>query len=293
MGPKRGRGDATAGQPGDGDPASECQQGPPAAYPGPVPEPDLAPGPPAAGAGAGAGATAVPLVEPRWGIGDAIAGWLMAQFGGLVMFSLVAGVSGKEFDDWSLGLVALAQTGLWAGLLGAPYLAGRLKGNGMVRDFGLREAPRDVLPDVLNGGFWGLFSQWVLIPLLYVPVLLLTDLDSDDLSEAARELTDRASGPFSVVMLVLIVGIGAPIFEELFYRGLVLRAVERRFGTVWAVIGSGVFFGVSHINQPLQMPALAVFGIVLGVLTVRNGRLGPAIAAHMAFNMATVVVLLT
>jgi len=256
-----------------------------------VPDPDLAPGPPAAGSGAGT--TADPLPEPSWGIGDALLGWLASLVGGAIMAQLVFTITGDEFEDWSLGLVAVAQTGLWAGLLGAPYLAGRFKGNGMVRDFGLRESPRDLIPDILNGGFWGLFSQWVLIPLLYVPVLLLTEVDNNDLSEAAKDLTDRASGAFSVVMLVLIVGIGAPIFEELFYRGLVLRAVERRFGTAPAVVSSGIFFGVSHLNAPLLMPGLAAFGIVLGVLTVRNGRLGPAIAAHMAFNMATVVAMLT
>ena len=278
-------------RPGSRVPACECQQGPAAAYPDPVPDPDIAPGPHVAGAGTGA--TAAPLAEPRWGIGEVFLGWLAALTGGAIMAQLVFEISGKESDDWSLGLVALAQTGLWAGLAGAPYLAGRFKGNGMVRDFGLRESRRDLLPDLLNGGFWGLFSQWVMIPLLYVPVLLLTDIDGDDLTKTARELTDRASGPFSVVMLVLIVGIGAPIFEELFYRGLVLRAVEKRFGTVVAVVSSGIFFGVAHLNAPLLMPGLAAFGIVLGVLTVRSGRLGPAIAAHLAFNMATVVAMLT
>jgi membrane protease YdiL (CAAX protease family) len=256
-----------------------------------VPEPDLAPGPHVAGNGAGA--TAAPLPEPQWGIGEALVGWLASLVGGVIMSQIVFTISGEDFEDWSLGLVAVAQTGLWAGLFGAPYLAARFKGNGLVRDFGLRWSPRDLLPDVLNGGFWGLFSQWVLIPLLYVPVLLLTDVDGNDLSEAARDLTDRASGAFSVVMLVLIVGIGAPIFEEIFYRGLVLRSVEKRFGTVVAVISSGIFFGISHLNAPLLMPGLAVFGIVLGVLTVRSGRLWPAIAAHLAFNMATVVAMLT
>jgi hypothetical protein len=248
-----------------------------------VPEPDLAPVPPFAGGGA----TPAPPRQPSWGIGDAILGWLAAQVGGLVLAQLVLEISGKEFDDWSLGLIAVAQVGLWAGFFGAPYLAGRFKGNGLVTDFGLRIEGRDIA----YGAFWGLLTQLVLIPLVYLPILQLTDIDSHDLSEPARNLTDRASDPFGVVMLVLIVGIGAPVLEEIFYRGLVLRAIEKRFGTWVGVIGTGVFFGVSHF-EPLQMPALSLFGIVLGVLTVRNGRLGPAIAAHMAFNLVTVVALL-
>jgi hypothetical protein len=268
-----------------------CQQAARAAYPGPVPEPDLAPahGVPHGGASPRAGGAAAGewTREPSWGMGEAALGWLAAQVGGMIMAQVVMEASGKDFDDMSLGLIALAQVGLWAGFLGAPWLAGRFKGNGMVRDFGVRI--RGV--DIPYGAFWGLLTQLVLIPLVYLPILQLTDIDNDDLSEPARNLTDRASDSFGVVMLVLIVGIGAPILEEIFYRGLVLRAIERRFGTWPAVLGSGIFFGVSHF-EPLQMLALSLFGVVLGVLTVRNGRLGPAIAAHMAFNLVTVVALL-
>lgn len=255
-----------------------------------MPEPDIAPGPTVAGGAAGAPAPSLP--EPRWGIGEAALGWLAAQLGAAIMLSLVLGITGEKLDDLSLGLVVIAQIGLWAGFLGAPWLASRFKGNGMVADFGLRERRRDIVPDVLNGTFWGLFSQFVLIPLLYIPIFLLTTLDVDDLTETSRDLTDRATDGFSVVMLVLIVVIGAPLFEELFWRGLTLRAIEKRFGTWPGVVASGVLFGASHLNAPLQMPGLMVFGVVLGVLTVRSGRLAPAVAAHMAFNLATVVVLL-
>jgi hypothetical protein len=258
-----------------------------------VPEPDIAPGTPvAAPDGEHSAAAAVPLRGPRWGMGEAVLGWLAAQLGAAIVLTFVLGISGDEPDDLSLGYLALAQTGLWAGFLGVPWLASRFKGNGLVADFGLRATRRDVLPDGLNGAFWGLFSQFVVIPLLYAPIFVLTSLDVDDLGETSRELTDRATDGFGVTMLVLIVGIGAPAFEELFWRGLALRAIERRFGTWPAVIGSGVLFGASHLNAPLHMPGLMVFGVVLGVLTVRSGRLWPAVAAHMAFNLATVVVLL-
>jgi membrane protease YdiL (CAAX protease family) len=59
-----------------------------------------------------------------------------------------------------------------------------------------------------------------------------------------------------------------------------------------ATIGiSSVVFGLSH-GQLLQLPALILAGVLFGVLAHRAGRLGPAIAAHVAFNMVTVVSLL-
>lgn len=228
---------------------------------------------------------------PTWGLGDAAVGWLVALAGGQIAATIVLAVSGHEpdeFDDLSLGWMALAQVGLWAGFLGVPWVVARLKGRGLVADFGLRFKPLD-LP---VGAFWGAITQLVLIGLLYAPLFWLTDISLDEMSEPARDLTERASDPFGVAMLILIVGIGAPIFEEIFYRGLLLRSLERRFGSVWAVVGSGLVFGLAHF-QPLQAPALTLFGVVVGILTVRYGRLGPAIAAHVVFNMVAVVNLLT
>ena len=55
---------------------------------------------------------------------------------------------------------------------------------------------------------------------------------------------------------------------------------------------SSVAFGAAHI-EPLQFPALFLFGLVAALLTTRTGRLGPSICAHIAFNAFTVIALLS
>jgi membrane protease YdiL (CAAX protease family) len=109
--------------------------------------------------------------------------------------------------------------------------------------------------------------------------------------DTAEDLTEGATNAVGVILLVLIVGLAAPVFEELFYRGLWLRAIERRAGTLVAVIGSSVLFGLVHF-EPYDLPALIGFGAIVAILTVRTGRLGPAIWAHVAFNLTAVVGLL-
>ena len=59
-------------------------------------------------------------------------------------------------------------------------------------------------------------------------------------------------------------------------------------GTNWAIVGSAALFGAAHL-EPLQFPALFVFGLVAAVLATRTGRLGPGIWAHVAFNSVAVV----
>lgn len=234
-------------------------------------------------------AVAPDTTSVRWGLGDAAAGWVIGLVGGLLGVSValsLAGAGTDQFDELSLSWVALAQLGQWAGLLGVPLYVAWTKGRGPVRDFGLRLRRSDFPLGLLVG----VGTQLFLIPLIYLPILVLSDIGSDELSEPARGLTDRATDPLGVTLLILIVGIGAPIIEEIFYRGLLQRAAIRRFGTWPGVVGTAVFFGVVHF-QLLQLPALIAVGLVAGILALRTGRLGPAIFVHMVFNMVTVVTL--
>src|ERR687898_388989 len=202
-------------------------------YPGAVHEPDQAVTAPAA------------PDQVRWGLGDAAVGWLLGLVGGALVGGLVLAATGADdFDDVSLGWVAVAQ-----------------------------------------------LAQYAIIWIFYLPLQLLTDISSSDITEPAREMTDRADDPLGVILLVVILGLGAPIVEEIFYRGLLQRSLVRRIGQPLGVGVSALVFAASHL-QPLQFPALLMFGIVLGVLAERYGRLGPAIAAHTVFNLTAVVSLL-
>lgn len=226
----------------------------------------------------------------RWGLGDAAAGWLVGLVGGMLTYGLallLSGTDAEDADSLSLAWVALGQLGLWLGLLGAAWFAARFKGNGIRRDFGLAATWGD-LP---VGAFVGMLGQFGILWIVYYPMSWFTDVTTEEFSEPARDIADRASGPVGVVLLVLIVGLGAPIVEEIFYRGLVQRSLIRRVGPGWGVALASVLFGAAHL-QPLQFPALALAGGVFGVLAYRYGRLGPAIVAHMVFNLTAVTFLL-
>lgn len=218
----------------------------------------------------------------RWGLPEAVAGYLAAFVLASLAGAVWIGVSGD--DDLSMGLVVATLLGQWTGLVGAAVLASRYKGSGsLVRDFGLRVEARDVLP----GLAWGLGSQFILVYLLYLPFRLL---DSDlDVSEEARRLVGTGRGGGLALLAVFLV-LGAPVVEELFFRGLLQRALRRRMASGAAIAISSLAFGVTHY-QPLQLLGLVAFGVVLGFLAERAGRLGPNVVAHAAFNGSTVVLL--
>lgn len=227
--------------------------------------------------------------DPAWGLGEVAIGLLLAAIGGSISSSLALTISGESaFSDLSIAWLALAQTGLWLGLLGAPVWASATKGWGRLREFRLRATWGDVGVGIGIGA--GL--QILILPLLYLPLLDALDKTRRDVEEPARALSDQATGTVGAVLLILIVGIAAPVVEEVFYRGLFQQALLKRAVPPAAAIGINAFvFAVTHF-QLLQLPALFIFGVAAGWLAWWRGRLGAAIAAHITFNMVTVVALL-
>lgn len=196
--------------------------------------------------------------------------------------------NGQSFDisvPPPLWLTALMQIPLWLGLGGAPVWFAIKKGKGVVADLGLRMKLRDAP----IGLAVGVASQLLLVPLVYFALRPL--LGENDVSAAARELTDRATDPLSIALVFLIVGIGAPVAEEIYFRGMAQRIFGRRLGPWAAIFAAAAFFAATHL-QPLQFPALLIFGVILGVMAWKSGRLGPALWAHVGFNVVAAAGLL-
>ena len=226
---------------------------------------------------------------PRWGLGD----FLVGVFGGYALASLIASlwaaVSGD--DELSLAGQAFSQIGLWTGMVAATLVASRRKGAGTLReDFGFRGKWSDI----------GLgLAVAVAVQLLVLPgiaYLLRPLLGEPEVSGPVQDLLDKSQGP-AFAGLILTVVIGAPVVEELFFRGLLLRSLQRRLPDWAAVAVSAVAFGVAHLSALpvdavlLVMISLTVFGAILAVMALRTGRLGPGIAAHAAFNLFTLLYL--
>lgn len=252
--------------------------------------------------------------QRRWGLGDAIGGWVVAQVASVLAiaslvtilgYPKVAGVggvvgqaAGQDRVGSTLELLTVwgelpfvwqvaLQIPLWVGLIGAPVYAAWRKGVSLRHDFGLWARGSDVPVGLVIG----VLLQVVLVPLIYVPLRLLGG-DTAEVSEPARELVGNAVGPLGVVLLLLVVGLGAPFAEELFYRGLLQRSLLNRLGRpAWAVVLAALFFALAHL-QSLQFPALVAVGIVFGFLALRSGRLGLSLFAHIGFNLTTAVVFL-
>jgi hypothetical protein len=225
---------------------------------------------------------------PRGSLLLALGGWLAGTVASIVALAVLAAVGVIDSDqraaDLPLWAVTLVQLPLWGGMIGATWLASRAGGTGRLSDdVGLRFR----WVDLPLGLVAGVATYVVAVTLLAVAYQVL-GVDTENVGDPARSLAERAEG-FGLVFYIVITLVGAPLAEEIFYRGLVLGGLLRRMGPPLALVLSSVVFGAMHL-QLLELPALIAFGAAAAALTLRTGRLGTAIWAHAGFNATAVII---
>jgi membrane protease YdiL (CAAX protease family) len=227
-----------------------------------------------------------------------------------VAVSFYAAFTPRPRQPSQFGEDVVSLIGLWVGFVGAVVAATRAaarrpapepagqEGDDLqqatgrvVTDFGLKLRP---WPDIPIGVLAGVASQYLLVPIVEAPLAPFVHNLYSRLGHPAQNLTGHAFGSGLVVLSVLVC-VGSPVVEELFFRGLLLRALVGRFlrigprlGPWAAIVVTALVFALVHF-EALQFLGLAGFGVVLGILAWRTGRLGPSIIAHMTFNTVTII----
>lgn len=220
-----------------------------------------------------------------WSVYDFILVWLGGLVGTGVLFAI-----GGAFDDgnWTI-LMGLA--GQYVGSLGVLWILTRY------RDFG------EIGLVIHAGDFFYIGLGLVLqlgMALLFQPLSNLLFPDGRPQQEVANVIAEADTTLLRVALVVAAVVLG-PITEELTYRGILLRSLESR-GRVFAIVVSSFVFTAVHItgldmsqlwrSAAVILPPLFLLGMILAWLTMRHGRLGPAIFLHSGWNLLAALVLL-
>lgn len=100
-------------------------------------------------------------------------------------------------------------------------------------------------------------------------------------------LAHMPTDPLAGILVAAGICIGAPLAEEILFRGVILHALKP-YGNSFAVIVSALFFGLIHGNL-VQMPGAFLIGIALGIVTLHTRSLWPAIIIHAINNTTSVL----
>ena len=227
-----------------------------------------------------------PLRPPRWGLKDVA----VALIGGLLVSAVgVSVLLGLGVDRGGavalLGSLALP----WIGFGLYPWVATRVQGNGPKVDLGFTLRLSDL--------GWGI-GGGVVATVLAGVVASLTEKLFGSFDSAAGSAIENVDAPRWVFYTALVFAVvGAPLFEELCFRGLAFAAIakwadaHRMPGVPWATVGSAFLFGAIHL-EPVRFPLLFVIGLVLSYLRARTGRVGASVVAHAFNNLIAVSSLL-
>ena len=227
----------------------------------------------------------------RWGLGDVLIGLTLWIVGGVVGSIVLLGtgeVSGGSLTALSLGAITISLVCGWPGFLGWPIVATYWKGQrSLRRDFGV-----DVRPIDLG---WGLLGGLAALILSAVGGVVWT-LISNESTPSNTEFLPAKPSALTAIVIFFLIAICTPIVEELFFRGLFLRSVGRRWNLTAGVLITSLVFGLFHAQgESLAQSAFIVavtasYGAVFALLVLRaNGRLGPSVIAHMCVNAVGVL----
>jgi uncharacterized protein len=219
----------------------------------------------------------------RWGLGDFFSVYLMGIVASFVLAAVGYGLSGDKAGHAGALTIGLALLGQFGGWIAALAWVSRRKGRGSLRaDFGLVVHPRDL---------WAIPAGIGLEIALALMIFPISDLVQNQRQGVVNDL-ESAHG-LHLAVLALFAGLIAPVCEELLFRGVLLRALRRRFSPVVAVALSALVFALAHpLLDPswgtfVIVPALFGMGAVSGAIAVRRGDLSVSILLHIGFNFLT------
>lgn len=123
--------------------------------------------------------------------------------------------------------------------------------------------------------FLGLSAAWVagleLLGIEVPPQQLLTLVQDEETRQ--------------VLVFALAYGtLGAPLAEELIFRGMFLQVLQRHASPAGALLIQGLAFGLVHVADPAAVVPLAVLGVGLGWLRLHTNNLWPCIVLHAGNN---------
>ena len=220
-----------------------------------------------------------PLSPTSWGWLDVtislVGAWVLSiAFTVLVAFLLLA--------DIEVGFALLVLGGSlasWVAQAGWPLFATRVWGNGPKLDLGLKFQSADLL--------WGI-AGGVAAYLLGWAAALATEWVAgsfDSAAGSAAEEIARDGQSWQLVLFAAVVLLGAPLAEEIGYRGMLFAAVVRSGVAGWgSILITAALFALLHF-EPVRLGVLFAVGLVFGWLRHRTGRLGAPIIAHAVNNL--------
>lgn len=222
-----------------------------------------------------------PVPTARWGIPDALVTLVLT-----LIIALATSVAMRPFQPLTPWFVVMATMIPWLGLFGIPWLVAKRKGQGWRIDYAISFTKRN---------FWlGVGAGFVAVGAAVVVAVTQMLVTGQTLTSAAGEVArSLAKEPGALILFAFVAAVGAPLVEEIAFRGLLYGALIKRGVPEWLVVGiTAAAFALYHF-EPQRILVLFATGLVLGEVRRRSGGTAAPIVAHAVNNSLAAIGLLS
>lgn len=131
--------------------------------------------------------------------------------------------------------------------------------------------------------------DYLFAPLLVVSYIFITygwfdyilfSIPTGDMFESAMEYFES----LPIVILLIETCIIAPIFEEVLYRGILLKGLINKYNSKRAIVYSALVFGIAHLNIPQGINAF-LLGLILGTVFYYTRSIYLCMIMHFVNNL--------
>lgn len=131
--------------------------------------------------------------------------------------------------------------------------------------------------------------DYLFAPLLVVSYIFITygwfdyilfSIPTGDMFESAMEYFES----LPIVILLIETCIIAPIFEEVLYRGILLKGLINKYNSKRAIVYSSLIFGIAHLNIPQGINAF-LLGLILGTVFYYTRSIYLCMIMHFVNNL--------
>lgn len=214
---------------------------------------------------------------------------VIATIAGLILFLWLTGYVMEFYRELNLSksILALGIFLMQSVLLIAPlYFLIIRKYRLSLMDLGLRSVSAVALIKAVIGGY----LSFILFSYIVSALQIFFGVELPGFQKQESPLPLFGNDELSIFVSVITIVIVAPLVEEIFFRGFLLRTFLAKYPERWAIFFSALIFAAAHLEFRSVIPLFAL-GVIINGIYVKYRSLWPCLAFHVFNNSITLAFL--
>jgi hypothetical protein len=223
--------------------------------------------------------------QAPWSIRDLLKSFTVSALLLFIIIGLVKIFGIKEYfesikDNW--GYISAAFATQWIVIIGPIILLSFKKHKIDLKELGLTKISILKTLKLVSTGY-----------LLYLGITLAVSIlvIYTNIKIPGYQIQEKILPLFSgnLILAGIIIVLIAPIIEEIFFRGILLRTISDKIGIYYGSIISAAIFATFHTQWQNIIP-IFILGLIINSIVIKGKSLYPAIAFHMLNNAIAFIV---